>query len=708
MSSLIAKISKIFRSKVFLAAVFVVCGFFMSNWALAMSENITQINFTTSPQTINSDVVSATLSTQTQNASGLLEQVSETTKLILNSSSPTGQFSSNSANWHSVAELTMSKNSANRNFYYRDSTAGVHTLTVSAQGWAWTATSQKIIIVAPPNNAPILSSVGNRSVDESSILTFTATSTDIDGGAPTYSLAGAPASASINSSTGVFTWTPSEAEGSGSYTFDVIVFDGNGGTDSETITVTVNEVNNVPAVSDISIFLTDDAATAITLTSTDADLPANILTYAILATPSHGTLSGTAPNLFYTPFADSNGLDSFTFKVNDGIADSNIATTSITVNIIKKDNVSPAVTLNGKNVLNIYAGSVYADAGATASDNVDGDITAKIIVSNNVDSANVGTYTVAYNVSDTAGNRAREIIRTVKVLPVSASARLLGEKINVDANAPDIFIGDNNISSSTISIPDNVNNATINVFALATSTATSTRATFPCAITINASTTIGSVGVKIPAGIQIVAGTSTWNGIINVPQVKSNDAVAVTADSGNTAAVFSVIEIGYGDIKLTFDKAVRIVLFGQAGKEIGYSRSGIFTKINDVCSTDTQVAGDALPSEGDCKISVAPDLIVWTKHFTNFVTYAQTAIPAVATVATAPSAGGNGSPFLVGAASARVRNVDTNNDGKIDILDFVTLMANWGASGTGNIADFNGDGKVDILDFVRLMANWSR
>ena len=47
--------------------------------------------------------------------------------------------------------------------------------------------------------------------------------------------------------------------------------------------------------------------------------------------PAHGSLSGTAPNLTYTPAANYNGADSFTFKVNDGQADSAAATVSITV-----------------------------------------------------------------------------------------------------------------------------------------------------------------------------------------------------------------------------------------------------------------------------------------------------------------------------------------------------------------------------------------
>ncbi|MFA5230097.1 MAG: hypothetical protein WC422_01455 [Candidatus Paceibacterota bacterium] len=72
----------------------------------------------------------------------------------------------------------------------------------------------------------------------------------------------------------------------------------------------------------------------------------------------------------------------------------------------------------------------------------------------------------------------------------------------------------------------------------------------------------------------------------------------------------SVIEVGYGDTKLTFDKAVRILIPGQAGKYIGYSRAGNFYQITTNCSADSQEVGDALPAEGDCKKDVGADLVV--------------------------------------------------------------------------------------------------
>ena len=65
------------------------------------------------------------------------------------------------------------------------------------------------------------------------------------------------------------------------------------------------------------------------------------------------------------------------------------------------------------------------------------------------------------------------------------------------------------------------------------------------------------------------------------------------------------------------------------------------------------------------------------------------------------SGGGGGYRLLA------LANTDTNSDGRVDIMDFVTLMANWGKTGSNVVGDFNTDGRVDVLDFVMLMANWT-
>jgi hypothetical protein len=99
------------------------------------------------------------------------------------------------------------------------------------------------IIVNELNLAPVLEVVGNRTVNEKEMLTFTASATDSDlpSQTLTFSLgAGAPAGASITTA-GVFTWTPTEAQGPNSYSVTIEVSDGTA-TDSEAIQIVVNEL----------------------------------------------------------------------------------------------------------------------------------------------------------------------------------------------------------------------------------------------------------------------------------------------------------------------------------------------------------------------------------------------------------------------------------------------------------------------------------
>ena len=89
--------------------------------------------------------------------------------------------------------------------------------------------------------------------------------------------------------------------------------------------------NSAPVANDDSSTTDEDTPVAITLTASDDDV-GDVLTYFVVSGPSNGSLSGSSPNLTYTPDPDYNGSDSFTFKANDGTDVSNTATISITVN----------------------------------------------------------------------------------------------------------------------------------------------------------------------------------------------------------------------------------------------------------------------------------------------------------------------------------------------------------------------------------------
>ena len=86
-----------------------------------------------------------------------------------------------------------------------------------------------------------------------------------------------------------------------------------------------------------------------------------------------------------------------------------------TVTATVGDVTLPVITLVGSTPVTVAHGSTYNDAGATATDDTDGDITADIVPTGSVDTSTVGTYTINYNVDDAAGNSAVQVSRTVNV-----------------------------------------------------------------------------------------------------------------------------------------------------------------------------------------------------------------------------------------------------------------------------------------------------
>jgi len=111
------------------------------------------------------------------------------------------------------------------------------------------------------------------------------------------------------------------------------------------------------------------------------------------------------------------GTYTVTYRVTDQAGNSTVATRTVIVQALE-DTVPPEITLIGSATVTVQLGASYVDAGATATDNVDGDISDRIVVDNTVDTSVAGTYTVTYSVSDLAGNSA-VASRTVVVQAVA-------------------------------------------------------------------------------------------------------------------------------------------------------------------------------------------------------------------------------------------------------------------------------------------------
>jgi len=104
-----------------------------------------------------------------------------------------------------------------------------------------------------------------------------------------------------------------------------------------------------------------------------------------------------------------------TYTVTYSVTDSDANTTNVIRTVIVTQGNFPVLTLNGAATINVLKHNAYADAGATASDVEDGDITANIVTSSNVDTSIIGSYTVTYDVTDSNFN-ASTAYRTVNVV----------------------------------------------------------------------------------------------------------------------------------------------------------------------------------------------------------------------------------------------------------------------------------------------------
>ncbi|MEO1861606.1 MAG: DUF5011 domain-containing protein, partial [Verrucomicrobiia bacterium] len=95
-----------------------------------------------------------------------------------------------------------------------------------------------------------------------------------------------------------------------------------------------------------------------------------------------------------------------------------------------KDNTAPVITLKGEQSVTIKVGENYADAGATANDDVDGDITQSIEITGMIIKGTPGIYTLTFKVKDKSGNAAAPVVRTIKVVKLGSPMLTIARNAN--------------------------------------------------------------------------------------------------------------------------------------------------------------------------------------------------------------------------------------------------------------------------------------
>ena len=189
----------------------------------------------------------------------------------------------------------------------------------------------------------------------------------------------------------------------GTYTLTYTAEDGSNNIATKTRTVTVTEApdttapvitlqGNASVTVEAGTSYADAGATA--LDNKDGDLTGSIVV--------GGSVNVNVPATY-----------TLTYNVQDSATN---AAVEVTRNVIVRDTIAPIIILIGESTISLVEGSSYIDAGATASDNLDGDITANLIKGGDtVDSTTTGEYTITYNVMDNAQNLAAQVTRTVTI-----------------------------------------------------------------------------------------------------------------------------------------------------------------------------------------------------------------------------------------------------------------------------------------------------
>jgi len=236
---------------------------------------------------------------------------------------------------------------------------------------AYDSGAQSIVLASP---TPLIGSTGTitlagntapatsaQSVTASfnTALTITLQATDVDNDALTYSVVTGPANGTLGAVTGnSVTYTPAAGfSGTDSFTFKA----NDGKVDSNVSTVSITVSPGVPAPGNQSVTVAYQTATAITLSATGT----GTITYAVATQPAHGTLTGTAPNLTYTPTGTYSGSDVFTFTATNA-GGSSVGTVNITVSpapvVPVAQNGSATVAFNTPTAITLLAGGGNGNA----------------------------------------------------------------------------------------------------------------------------------------------------------------------------------------------------------------------------------------------------------------------------------------------------------------------------------------------------------
>ncbi len=224
-----------------------------------------------------------------------------------------------------------------------------------------------------------------------------------------YHLDEAPAGMTIEGASGLIGWVPAPGDGGWHHPITVGVTDAAGETAVQSYELWVDSVNHQPVADpgpDLSVECSGQGRAEVLLDgSGSSDPDDDPLSYLWWWLPD-GAATGERP-FVSLPL----GATAVNLAVSDGALESEPSAALIIV----VDTGAPVISLEGPASTDLECGARYVEAGASAADACEGDISGRVQAGGAVDPGTAGTYVLSYNVTDSAGNAAEEAVRTVTV-----------------------------------------------------------------------------------------------------------------------------------------------------------------------------------------------------------------------------------------------------------------------------------------------------
>jgi VCBS repeat-containing protein len=339
------------------------------------------------------------------------------------------------------------------------------TYTIS-DGNGGTATATVTVAVTAANDAPV-ANADTATVAEDGNVSVTVLSNDTDADGDTLTVIsvtqGAHGTVSINSDQTV-KYTPA-ANYNGSDSFTYTISDGNGGTATATVTVAVTAVNDAPVANADTATVAEDGNVSVTVLSNDTDPDGDTLTVSSVTQGAHGTVSiNPDKTVKYTPAANYNGSDSFTYTIADGNGGTATATVTVTVTgvndapvanadtatVAEDGTVSVAVLSNDTDLDGDTLTVASVTQGAHDTVSINSDKTVKYTPAANYNGSDSFTYTISDGNGGTATATVTVTITAVNDAPVAnADTATVAEDGNVSVT---VLANDSDADGDTLTV----------------------------------------------------------------------------------------------------------------------------------------------------------------------------------------------------------------------------------------------------------------